>query len=551
MKKNITLLIVLSALLANMLYASTPQLNGSYSMFQDWFPVLTTAAMAVFMIASLFYMAGYMLNNNKLKGIAVNELQQAAGSILLLIITIGVLYLVGTTTGLSFSNLLSSNQQSGINTICNTYLAGDFGSSGNTYPIDFLSSSYTDPNSGLRGPTNSVCSLVAGSGNSDSITKNIDYGLGSMYVIIANMSNQTVGQINAMYNLESITFFLRNLIFFVGVCTPAECLLPFGNEESSEIILSYKPYDGYVLQRTIMPTLNTQEIMSFYLFLLQLIIILILMMGWPVLLGAAIVLRAIPITRAAGGLIFAGTIVGIIIWPTIFLIEYHSLNSFQSPSIGSGGSIPGFPICGEATNPTYLYCYTSAKSVSYNDVYKMMPSTTIPNGLPNPNTLSNPNGVIPACKSIPTSNSQSTTCFVQRSLSMFVFPPASQIISLYACYPTSSNIFPVEMAILTGALANVASLPFTFLTSLFSSSLSASSFSFVSFLPVIGNTCAGTIGPFNIYSAYISLANLYGLMSVSAFIIPILNGLLLISATTGLSSLIGGEKTIIGLSRFI
>ena len=125
-------------------------------------------------------------------------MQQAAGSILLLIITIGVLYLVGTTAGLSFSNLLSSTQQSGIKTICNEYLSGDFSHSQGTNPIDFLSSSYPYPNSGLPGPTNSVCSLVTSSGNSDSITKNIDYGLGSMYVIIANMSNQTVGQINAM-----------------------------------------------------------------------------------------------------------------------------------------------------------------------------------------------------------------------------------------------------------------------------------------------------------------------------------------------------------------
>ena len=68
------------------------------------------------------------------------------------------------------------------------------------------------------------------------------------------MTNQSIFELNSLYNLESIIFFLRNLNPNIGICVPMECYDPLTPRDSNTQ-LSYKPFNGYVLHRTIMPTI--------------------------------------------------------------------------------------------------------------------------------------------------------------------------------------------------------------------------------------------------------------------------------------------------------
>ncbi len=49
----------------------------------------------------------------------------------------------------------------------------------------------------------------------------------------------------------------------------------------------------------------------------------------------------------------------------------------------------------------------------------------------------------------------------------------------------------------------------------------------------------------------LTLTNIYGITAISAFILPLLNILIVYSGMIGMSSLLGGDTDIIGLSKFL
>ena len=147
---------------------------------------------------------------------------------------------------------------------------------------------------------------------------------------------------------------------------------------------------------------------------------------------------------------------------------------------------------------------------------------------------------------------------MKKDLSFYIFPSAADIINLYSCYPSGSNkypniLVPTEAEILGSTVADNFVMPFSFLVSLFftSSANSQSSALLTPFYGYGGGSCMAKVGPRNLSAAYTALINMYGIITVSGFIVPIINLLIMISAMTGLSSMIGGETTIMGLSRFI
>jgi hypothetical protein len=148
----------------------------------------------------------------------------------------------------------------------------------------------------------------------------------------------------------------------------------------------------------------------------------------------------------------------------------------------------------------------------------------------------------------------SVPCYVKKELSLYSFPDASNFIGFYSCYPSETTILPTEAQILTASLVSNAALPVTGIMSLFANNFAVgSSNGIVDFFlkPSGGVSCMSQLAPHNIIAALTALINMYGIISVAGFIIPILNALVLLSAMTGISSLIGGETTIIGLSRFL
>ena len=73
--------------------ASSTSITAPYSAFTDWFPVIFIASLLAVLLAGVYYMIGYLLNNARIKSSAISEVEQAAGSIFLVVIIVAVLYL--------------------------------------------------------------------------------------------------------------------------------------------------------------------------------------------------------------------------------------------------------------------------------------------------------------------------------------------------------------------------------------------------------------------------------------------------------------------------
>lgn len=632
-----TALMFLSA--SGILSAAAQPLAASYQGFQNWLPVIGAAATLAISLTTMYYFIGVLLNNNKIKGTALTEVQQAIGTVILVMLILALMFMIGSATSLSYSTALSAGPNpvtSQISSICNNVLSHS--------QVSFLNSSATsinypkDPPPGvpnyptLPEPTSAVCSIVNGNSRLDPFTSNLDYGLAGSYVIVANLTNQSIEELNSVYNYDSVMFFLRSIQSYATVCEPSWCAIPAVGAlqpREAETTLYYNLYKGYVFHRTIMPTIATQANLSIYLYMSQLALILILLVTWPYLLAAGILLRTFGLTRRAGGLIIAGVIVGTIIYPTLFLFQYSALNNLNAPGcipmgppapgqtvcvpgatniIGATPSqIPSLALCGVTMNtPTLsgftngysgtttqfeVYCYTSASTLQLNTIYKgEQPSPTggdaavmasyhamesycsnafgIQN---NPNVMcACPTGAAQQFSADPSVNYPTSVvapCFVQKQLSFYVFPNMPSVIRLYSCNPpdfgqpapftandgtnTPDGIIDIEVRIVNSLDAHSVLSVFNSLDEL-TTLVPGSSLSTVSVnngVYQVGVPCG--IAPFAVTNALEGIINVYGIQSVVGFILPILNILMLLSATFGLSSLMGGETNIIGLSRFI
>jgi hypothetical protein len=58
-------------------------------------------------------------------------------------------------------------------------------------------------------------------------------------------------------------------------------------------------------------------------------------------------------------------------------------------------------------------------------------------------------------------------------------------------------------------------------------------------------------GKDNAINSALAIANLYGVVGVAAYIMPLLNLIIVISAAVGISGLLGGDTDIIGLSKLL
>ncbi|MDE1833933.1 MAG: hypothetical protein KGH64_01195, partial [Candidatus Micrarchaeota archaeon] len=318
----------------------------------------------------------------------------------------------------------------------------------------------------------------------------------------------------------------------------------------------------------------------------QLLVILILLVSWPYMLAAGILLRSFTFTRRAGGLIIALTIVGTIIYPMLLLFQYASLSNISSQTynqciVSHGGpstsadnacsaytgaatfigadKVPALSLCGanlrpDSSSPTnydyQIYCYTSSSTLPTNTIYKDIP---LPAG--SPSTISACSGS-PWTTSPPepgTSSTKVPSCYVRKTLSFYTFPSAAGAIALYTCYIPYKGSAPDSLIGFeeTVLLQNVVSSPLTLLQSFTQGQFFSSVTSNPLNQEVDGTGPPCNIGPIYIWASIASLINIYGLISVISFILPILNILLMLSATAGISHLIGGETSITGLTRFI
>lgn len=503
------MLLLLSGAIAS---AATP-LETGYSQFQNWLPVVIAAIMVSLMLTGGYYLIGVALNNAKVKGQALGEFYQAIGTVVLVVLIIGVLTIFGTSVTSTKTFLVSP---ANMLKVCNSpQLSGS--------QLQFVSST-------AQGPTNIICNkIIATASKSNSMTANIDYGLAASYVIAANMTNQTVANLNSLYYIEGLMQWLRTFHSNTIFCLPVTCAIPFNPDNGAQLVFTYMPFQGYIFGRVLTPPIEIMATTLFYMYFMEMVVILLLLYGWPYMLAAGIILRTFFMTRRAGGLIIAVVLVSLLVTPIIVLFEYASLgNSNILCQYGPKG-----PSAGNPSNCIQLIGTNSIPSMAIHE--------------------------------LPLQDTQQSQAITYQ-LNFFKFPNVAEVLNYYDCYPVGTSQFSVVSTIIGGDVRSDSGIlgvefgfakwyltPFGAGAGLWSilggfagNAGSTSALAGVQTPP--GYQCFEGV---NMASTLMDLFNVYGVMGVTGFIMNILNVLFSLSAIVGLSALLGGDTNIIGLGRFV
>ncbi|MCL5419800.1 MAG: hypothetical protein M1354_02880 [Candidatus Marsarchaeota archaeon] len=542
------------------------QLETPVSGFTSWLPVIILAIMLSMALVSAYYMIGVILDNVKVKGQAKGEFYQAIGTMVLVIIILFIFGIFGTS--LTSTSSLAASPAS-INTICNQL---------KNSPFQFTSSTYASGR--VDSPTNLVCKIIAqDAGYKNGIpteTANLDYGLAATYVIAANETNQTLNNLNALYFFEGESGYLRAFTSVTVFCVPAMCAIPVYPDRIMWFSYTYMPFEGYQLQRAFLPPVETMATLTFYLFLLQMTIILLLLYAWPAVLAAGIVLRTFSITRRAGGFMIALVIVVLIIYPIVVLFEYTSLGNgnalcqYASPGSNSNGNPNNIVGPGSQTSPTFAGANSASTNKKNGNCIEAIGTNSIPSMVIPYTRLTNP--VKPPKGSseqeyynINTPNAPPADHY---NLNFYVMPNLAWVLNYYGCYPNGGNsvlgggLLSKEIGFASWYLIPGYGLyqgltsggggggPLALLTGFFNliSNNIGGAYTITSLHLPPGYTC---FTPKGIITADIAVVNVYGVEGVTGFVIPLLNVLILISGILGLSGLLGGDTNLVGMARFI
>ncbi len=549
----------------------------NFSVFSNWLPVIFLAILMSFLITIIYYVIGFLLNNKNIKSKATAEFAQVIGTAIVVLVILFVFNLIGTT-------LISPVS------ILNPQTANNFCLSLSASSVYFLNSFH------VHSPTRIICSdiiapLVSPNPQSN-MTIMLDYGLSASYLVIANVTNQVATNLNAFYVYDSIVSFLSH---FQSLNT-----LQIGT--TNAITLNYTPLSGYSFLTKMISGIAIVSNLSLYSFIIQLLVILMAITAWPYVLGAGIVLRSTFYTRRIGGLLIGVVLALLIILPMIFLFEYSALSSNQNSFPIGVNSTPYLPIYEELPNGTVeVYGDVSgyANVAGYCNggmVYETQcgnaSTITSPPICANPSTLSAwqkcDNGYVASVSGCPkgyygyetvcgdphTLERQTTVglgyakltqplCIppsklppdanicpknaVPRGSSVYLFnlPNATDMLRYYTCWPPSGSV-----AVFETWFAGLYLIPFYGLAEGIAGAIGYVGGSLVTAAPVASLYLLGCI-PNDAINAGLSFANIYGLTALTAFLLPLMNVLIVYSAAMGFSGLLGGDTDILGLSKFV
>ncbi len=512
------------------------QFITNYSTLQQWLPLVFVALLGSMALVAAYYMAGVLVNSKKIKETAIYEFGQAIGTGIIVVIIIGALWLAssGLQTVLPPSNTAA---------ICNT-LKGS--------PVDIVNSIYTSQGSVLNqndngaSPTEVVCTNIINTVNGEGsinghaattdITPDLDYGLGAVYVVTANMTNQTAANLNSMYVFTNYIGFLQSFVVRQSVCWPPTCLA--GESPGFRVIYSYTPLLGYAfLTSGALLPLQFQAIFMFQMQIVQLIFIILMLYSWPYLLAGGLILRATIFGRRIGGLLFAIAVTAVITYPLVFMMEYSAFSSNTLSPIGIPGN--AIPETFNYTASPAQFQSSSTTSTTFNDlnIYELPTNDFYP-------------------------DSANTVVY---KFNAFVFPKFDQVINANGCWPGlssaallitnvvagpySNNIREAAQGNLLAAEASFASFYLIPLTGLGTGlgNLLGTALGFVSSVPYVPTTCTQN----NAMQTFFAAINVYSIMSIEGVILPILNILIALVSIKGLSGLLGGDQDIIGLGKLV
>jgi len=351
-----------------------------------------------------------------------------------------------------------------------------------------LVNSATSPTNTMCAAANSIYSNIQNGGSGSTSTALFaDYDLIASYVIVANLTSQMAQNLNALYQYENYIGFLSTLTPITTYCEPPSCIVPI-TPRALSVYVSFTPYKGYTILRDISKPIEMQGYMIFEIYLIELLLIITFIYAWPYLLAAGIILKASMFTRRVGGMLIGIVIAGLIIYPIIFLMEYVALNNATLGPIGaSPNTIPVFTMNGLTLN---------GKSVVYNS----------------------------------------------NTINFFVFPNATNIVHYYGCYPLGGNIYLSELEISAYYL-----IPGVGLYNLFAYVAGGLITGSLPNIPLTVVSCQ----PQNALTLIFHFADLYGIIGVTGYMLPVINILILFSAIKGISQLMGGDTNLLGLGRLV
>ncbi|MCL4403677.1 MAG: hypothetical protein M1500_00295 [Candidatus Marsarchaeota archaeon] len=460
-----------------------PLLSSFSSVRSDLLPLVFLAIALDIGIVGLWYAIGVVLQNNSVKKSAVGELYQAFGTAVIAFI---VLFTVLTFSSVFYQSLDATTlmNHTTMSSMCT-----------NLESNSMLSLLNNSKGSVLETQTNNgICDIVS---KHSTVTQQADYPLAASGVVIANLTNQSVQNLNSLFVFDAYLGFLEKLAPSMAWCvgTVVQCATPLTpGPPFFMFTFSAKPYAGYRLIYSSANQLIVLFSTAIESFVAQLVMIQVFLYAWPWLLFAGLLLRATFFTRRIGGLLIAVAIGAIIIYPTVFSIEYLSLGN----GVSSG----------------------------YNSTYGF-------------NSITN----------LPLSGGPYT-------LNFFVQPKMSDVLNDNGngCYITGSNPITTMEETDAGWLL----VPFSSVYSGIAGSFGAFVSSAPSFplpypsnpggsIPPNGNACK----PSEASALVFKVAEAYGISGVTAYFLPIINIIITLSAIIGLSGLMGGDTSLAGLGKFI
>ncbi len=520
------------------------QLITQYSVFENWLPIVMIAILVSITFVSIYYLLGVVLNNARVKSRAISELGQALGTGVMLIVIIAILAFFGggifsQVPAISPPNLLKVCTSLGSSSIAFLQPGPPFGASG----TGTFGGSPPVPS-----PTAVVCGEVNALQTNPSITDSIDYGIFSSYLIIANLTNQALANINALYVFEGWIGFASKFVAETQFCSPGLPPPPLCPDAAGfGVKFTYSPLAGFdTLKNGITQPTEIQASLTFYMFFLQLVVSILILYLWPWLLAGGIILRATVFTRRAGGLLIALVMAWLLIFPLIYALEYSSFQGLGTSLQPIGASnLPTLPLYTKGTDGSLgVYGASGGGDVPALSV----PTISCASGqfvyegvCGYPKTASCSSQAAAPC---PT-NPDGTTEVQGININFFVFPKVADVLRFYNCMPP--NLPGAELAFsdfylipgfgaVTGYIGAVGGLV-----------------SGLPYNPTDISYLSDQLGcnANNGISSALALANVYGLMGVTAYLVPLLNLIIIISAAVGISGLLGGDTDIIGLSKLL
>ncbi|MCL4379178.1 MAG: hypothetical protein M1160_02765 [Candidatus Marsarchaeota archaeon] len=467
-------------------------------------PLVVAALLLDGLIIGIWYMLGYMLNNGSLKQSARAELYQLIGTAVIMVV---IIFSLALFSGLFVSMLNGTDllSHTAISNLCNT--VSNNAAPGGSTPVPLLTKS--------NGFGAILCSVA--SSPSKDITYQIDYPLAASGVVLENLTYQSIVNINSLFVFDSYLGFLSKFTPTFSICTtgPTQCLIP----PIPFVVATYPVYDAEISGTPLaglnmiyggMTTLGVLLTTAVEAFVLQLTFVSLFLYIWPFLIFIGLVLRATMFTRKIGGLFIAVAVGAVLFYPLSFSIQYLTLGR------------------GLANVPVY----------SPSNVLSPLPnSISTIYGFNAPTSGFYPIGALPGDNGDLSGGTVSGSAYVPN---FYVFPSIASIVAANGCWPPYGN--PPIAESLDG-LAEL--VPFVSLVSLVGA-LAGSLVAGAPFL-VVPYQCS----PSQAESTLFMLVNSYGIYGISAYLLPILNIMITLSAIIGLSGILGGDTQLLGLAKFV